>query len=372
MKMKPRIISLFTAIIFSFILYGCGPTAEESTKGNEIEEDAVVYPAVAVTESDPKEELNIPGELMSYYETDIYPKVNSYIKKINFNIGDNVKNGQILAELEAPELNAQLAEAYSKVKSSEAQLTASRSVYHRLLQAAGTRGAVSPNDMDVARSKITADSLSMLGANAVYESVQQMNSYLKIRAPFDGIITDRKLSPGAFVGPGDKSTVPIFKIKQQNILRLQIAVPERFMDAIRQDQPISFSVVSLPGVVFKGKINSISHNVDRQTRSELIEIQIPNPGKRLASGMYAQVILPVGRGHASLVVPSSSVATTLEKCFVVKVEDGKAKWVNVRKGMESDGKTEIFGAVKKGDMVLKTANDELQQGQLIKTSEVSY
>ncbi|MCF0054925.1 efflux RND transporter periplasmic adaptor subunit [Dyadobacter sp. CY356] len=370
--MKNRIILIYTAVAFTFMLYGCGSAAEENTKENEKEDEAVIYPAVAVTESDPKEELNIPGELMSYYETDIFPKVNSYIKKINFNIGDYVKNGQILAELEAPELNAQLAEAYAKVKSSEAQLTASRSVYRRLLQAAGTRGAVSPNDMDVARSKITADSLFMLGANAVYESVRQMNSYLKIRAPFNGIITDRKLSPGAFVGPGDKSTVPIFKIKQQNILRLQLAIPERFIDAVQQDQPVSFSVVSLPDEVFKGKINRISHNVDRQTRSELIEIQIPNPGNRLAPGMYAQVILPVGRGHASLVVPSSSVATTMEKCFVVKVEDGKAEWVNVRKGMESDGKTEIFGAVKKGDIVLKTANDELQQGQSIKISEASF
>ncbi|WP_159469918.1 efflux RND transporter periplasmic adaptor subunit [Dyadobacter sp. 3J3] len=370
--MKTRILLIFASLAMGCILNGCGKPAAENTTENEKEDDAVVYPVVAVTESDPKEELNIPGELMSYYETDIFPKVNSYIKKINNNIGDYVKSGQILAELEAPELNAQLAEAYSKVKSSEAQLTASRSVYRRLVQASGTRGAVSPNDMDVARSKITADSLSQLGSNAVYESVQQMNSYLKIRAPFDGVITDRRLSPGAFVGPADKTTVPIFKIKQQNILRLQIAVPERFMDAIRQNQPISFSVASLPGEIFKGKINRISHNVDRQTRSELIEIQIGNPGNRLASGMYAQVILPVGRGHASLIVPNSSVATTMEKCFVVKVENGKAKWIDVRKGMENDGKTEIFGNVKKGDIVLKTANDELRQGQEVKTSEATF
>ncbi|GLU52604.1 efflux RND transporter periplasmic adaptor subunit [Dyadobacter frigoris] len=370
--MKTRIMLYFAALSIGFMLNGCGSKASENAKDNEKEEEAVVYPAVAVSESDPKQELNIPGELMSYYETDVFPKVNSYIKKINFDIGDRVKTGQVLAELEAPELSAQLAEAYSKVRSSEAQLTASRSVYRRLLQAAATRGAVSPNDMDLARSKITADSLSLLGSSAVYASVQQMNSYLKIRAPFDGIIADRKLSPGAFVGPGDKSAMPIFRIKQQNILRLQLSVPERFMDAVQQNQPVSFSVVSLPGEIFKGKINRISHSVDRQTRSELIEIQIPNPSGRLASGMYAQVTLPVGRGHASLIVPSSSVATTMEKCFVVKVEDGKAKWINVRKGIEADGKTEIFGGVKKGDIVLKTANDELQQGQPVKVSQATF
>lgn len=371
--MKSKIIIVCNMIALGLAINGCTTKGAEDDKSNDPkEDDAVVYPAVKVSESSPGEKLQIPGELMSYYETDVYPKVNSYIKKMNVDIGDQVKTGQVLAELEAPELTSQLAEAYSKVRSSEAQMTASKAVYRRLLVAANTKGAVSPNDIDVARSKIIADSLSLLGSSAVYQAQQEMIGYLKIKAPFDGIITDRKLAPGAFVGPADKSATPMYRIKQESKLRLQLAVPERYTDALRENQPVSFSVVSLPGQIFNGKINRITHNIDRQTRSELIEIQIVNSNHKLAPGMYAQVSFPVGRAHTSLVVPSSAVSTTMEKCFVVRIENGKAHWVDVKKGMESDGKTEIFGSVKKGEIVLKTANDEISDGQSLKVAYTSF
>jgi RND family efflux transporter MFP subunit len=365
--MRTRIVIFCSVLIIAAATNGCSTRgAEEESKRNEKQDDEVVFPAVKVIRSNPGENLQIPGELMSYYETDVYPKVNSYIRKMNVDIGDKVHLGQVLAELEAPELTAQLAEAYAKVRSFEAQMIASKAIYRRLLVAANTKGAVSPNDMDVARSKIVADSLSLLGANAVYQAHQEMISYLRIKAPFDGIITDRKLAPGAFVGPADKSAVPMYRIKQESMLRLQVAIPERYTDAIREKQPISFSVVSLPGQMFKGKINRVTHNIDRQTRSELVEIQVMNPGQRLAPGMYAQVVLPVGRSHSSLIVPSSAVSTTMEKCFVIRIDNGRANWIDVKKGMESGGKTEIFGPVKDGDTVLKTANDEIPQGQQVK------
>lgn len=370
--MKSPIIFLIAIAVTSFLVEACSPSKAEKNENTTTGDEPIVYPVVKIIETKPSEELHIPGELMSFYETNIFSKVNSYIKKIHADIGDKVKSGQLLAELEAPELSAQLAEAYAKVRSSEAQLTASKSLYRRLLKASQTAGSVSPNDIDVARSKTIADSLSLLGSNAVYQSIQQMNSYLNVKAPFDGIIADRKLAPGAFVGPNDKNAMPIFSIKQESHLRLQIPVPERFVNAIRQNQLISFTVTSLPNSIFRGKINRISHNVERQTRSEIIEIDVPNSSLNLISGMYAQVILPITRGSKSLVVPSSAVTTTMEKCFVVKVENGKAVWVDIQKGMEIDGKTEIFGTVKVGDTILKTANDEIKNGTLIKVSETTF
>jgi len=370
--MKRPIIFAFAAIGANILFNACSTSQTEKFGEKSTEDDIIVYPVVKIAETKPTEELHIPGELMSYYETDIFSKVNSYIKKMYVDIGDKVSEGQLLAELEAPELNAQLAEAYSKVRSSEVQLMASKSVYRRLLKASQSPGAVSPNDIDVAHSKVVGDSLSLLGYSAVYKSIQEMNSYLKVKAPFSGIITDRKLSPGAFVGPDNKSMIPIFSIKQENRLRLQIPIPERYVDAIRQNQAISFSVMSLPNKVFKGNVKRISHNVERQTRSEIVEIDVQNPTMNLVSGMYAQVILPITKGHKSLVVPTSAVTITMEKCFVVKIEDGKTVWIDVKKGVENEGKTEIFGNVKAGDVVLKTANDEIKNGTLVKVSETAF
>lgn len=370
--MKRQIMLLLTASGMVVMLNACSSSNAENTGKTMGEEDEITWPAVKIEKASPTRELHLPGELTSYFETDIYPKVNSYIKKINVDIGDHVAEGQLLAELEAPELKSQLAEAYAKVKSAEAQWTAGKSTYRRILKAAQTPGAVSPYDLDVARSKTVADSLSLSGANAVYQSMQEMNGFLKVRSPFAGIITDRKLSPGAFVGPGEKTAVPVFKIKQEHKLRLQIAVPEKYLDAVRQNQPVSFTVMSFPDEVFKGKVNRISHNVEKQSRSEMIEIEIPNNSLRLVSGMYAMVNLPVERSGASLMVPSSAIATTMEKCFVVKVVDGKAQWVDVKKGMEADGKTEVFGQVKEGDIILKTASDEVKTGMSLKLVNTNY
>ncbi|MFY7827208.1 MAG: efflux RND transporter periplasmic adaptor subunit [Flectobacillus sp.] len=363
--MKRSHLIILTVLASSLSFYAC--TQSKSEPLNSASEEQVVYPAVKVETAKPSQELQIPGELESYFETDLFPKVNGYIKRINVDIGDKVASGQVLAVLDAPELSLQLAEATAKMRSAESQLNTSKSVFKRLQKANQTPGTVSPNDLDIAHSKIVSDSLTWLGTKAVYQSIQVMTEYLSIKAPFDGVVAERRLSPGAFVGPNDKSAVAIFKVKQENKLRLRIPVPERYINAIKLHQPIEFSVMNLPDKKFEGKVSRISHNVNKQTRSEIVEIDVPNPSLQLVSGTYTQVSLPLQRNVSSLVVPSSAVATTLEKCFVVKVENGLSSWVEVKKGIESEGKVEVFGDVKSGDIVLKTASDEIPNGIAIKT-----
>lgn len=363
--MKRSHLIILTVLASSLSFYSC--TQSKSEPLNSASEEQVVYPAVKVETAKPSQELQIPGELESYFETDLFPKVNGYIKRINVDIGDKVASGQVLAVLDAPELSLQLAEATAKMRSAESQLNTSKSVFKRLQKANQTPGTVSPNDLDIAHSKIVSDSLTWLGTKAVYQSIQVMTEYLSIKAPFDGVVAERRLSPGAFVGPNDKSAVAIFKVKQENKLRLRIPVPERYINAIKLHQPIEFSVMNLPDKKFEGKVSRISHNVNKQTRSEIVEIDVPNPSLQLVSGTYTQVSLPLQRNVSSLVVPSSAVATTLEKCFVVKVENGLSSWVEVKKGIESEGKVEVFGDVKSGDIVLKTASDEIPNGIAIKT-----
>lgn len=366
---------IHTALVVGvgFLLSQCGnSSAEKSRMEEDRVDEAVQYEAIRVTASRPASALNLPGELESYYETDLYPRVSSYVKALHVDIGDQVTKGQVLAELEAPELTANLTEAYSKVKAAEAVYGASKGTFLRVLRTSRTLGAISPVDLDASRTKAISDSLSIVAANAHYRSVQQLVSYLKITAPFTGGITDRRLSPGAFVGPGGQNGVPILKIKQLDRLRLRIAVPEAYLGDIRQGNPVQFSVRSFPRQTFTGRINRIANSVRPETRSELVEIDFQNKGNKLKPGMFASVQLPVNSAReGSLYVPKTAVVSTIDRTYVLKVVNGRAVRVTVQKGDKSAGQTQIFGDMKPGDIILKTASEDLADQAVVKTQLVS-
>lgn len=296
----------------------------------------------------------------------MFPKINSYIKIIHVDIGDKVKEGQLLVELEAPEIESQLSEAYSKMKSAEATYGATQANYKRLLQTNKTPGAVSVNDIDYARARAVSDSLQVVAASVHYSAAQQTASYLKIIAPFDGIITDRQLAPGDFVGPGERSVVPILKMKNESKLRLHIAIPEKYVAEVEEGKEVKFIVKSFPSNTFKGKITRLSKNVDVKNRSEIIEILIDNTDSKLMPGMYATVSLSSQRNEKSLFVPETSVVTNMEKCFVLRVDANKTvHWVSVQKGNRNKDKIEVYGDLKEGDTIIKQGSDEIKDGTVI-------
>ena len=357
---------LKSAVLFcaaGTLIYSCSSKKPEEQKDAE-EKQTMELAKVELLQ--PENSLTFPGELESFYATDIFPKINSYIKTIHVDIGDRVKEGQLLVELEAPEIESQLSESYSKMKSAEATFGATQANYKRLLQTNKTAGAVSINDIEYAKAHTVSDSLQVVAATVHYNSVQQINTYLKITAPFDGIITDRQLAPGGFVGPGERSVVPILKIKNEGKLRLHIAIPEKFIEEVEEGKEINFTVKSFPNSTFKGKINRLSKNVDTKTRSEIIEILIDNADSRLMPGMYATVILPSKRNEKSLFVPETAVVTNMEKCFVIKVDaNKKAHWISVQKGNKTKDKMEVYGDLKEGDAVIKQGSDEIKDGSII-------
>ncbi|GAB3773065.1 efflux RND transporter periplasmic adaptor subunit [Spirosoma horti] len=366
-------LRLTLLVSMTFLLSQCGNSSAEKNKIAETPVDEEIrYEAIRVTASRPTSELNLPGELESYYETDLYPRVSSYVKALHADIGDQVRKGQVLAELEAPELTANLTEAYSKVKAAEAVYGASKGIFLRVLRTSRTAGAISPVDLETARTKAISDSLAVVAANAHYSSVQQLVSYLKITAPFNGVITDRRLSPGAFVGPGGQNGVPILKIKQLDRLRLRIAVPEAYLGDIRRGAPVQFSVRSFQHQTFTGRINRISNNVRPETRSEMVEIDFSNKSSKLKPGMFASVRLPVNSsGEGSLYVPKSAVVSTIDRTFVQKIVNGKAVRTTVQKGDDAAGQTQVFGDLKPGDIILETASEDLADQAAVKTQLVN-
>jgi len=356
-----KYIKILLPILTIILLYSCG-----SDKNKKDDKKEVSYKTIKAEEGQPLVKISLPGELTGYYETGIYPKVNSYVKTIKVDIGDKVTKGQLIAELEAPELSSKLNEGYSKYKATEAVFLNSKGKYIRLLQTNKTQGAVSPYDLDLERSTVISDSLGYIASEANYHSLQELVSYLKITAPFDGVITERNISPGAFVGPSERNTQAMLVIKNESVLRLRISVPEKYVSGIKKDQEIAFNVSAYPDKKFTGKVSRAASNINTELRSEVIEIEVNNKEGLLLPGMYAKVDLNLSRSEKAVVVPQSSVATSMERCFIIKVVDNKARIINVQKGNSTDGKVEVFGDVKSGDIILKEASDEIKDGMTLK------
>lgn len=356
-------------------LGGCNPTdASQGQSATATEKTTtpvsadVRYDAVRVTATQPAQSLSLPGELDSYFQTDIFPRVSSYVRALHADIGDHVRQGQVLAELDAPELTSALSEARSKENVAAAAFQASRGTYRRLRQTARTPGAVSPLNLDQARTQATSDSLNVVAARSHYQAAAQMAAYLRITAPFTGVITDRTLAAGAFVGPNGQNGVPLFKLKQVNRLRLRLAVPEAYVGDVRDGAPVQFSVRTFPGQTFTGKINRVAGNVTPGTRSEIVEIDVNNPRERLKPGMFAAATLPIKAPKSSLFVPKTAVVSTAERTYVIRVTGGKTELVNVQKGDENGGQVQVFGPLQAGDVVLKAGNEEIGKGEPVQVA----
>lgn len=324
--------------------------------------------AVRVTATQPAQSLSLPGELESYFQTDISPRVSAYVQRLHTDIGDHVRQGQLLADLDAPELTAALNEALSKQKAAEAVFQSSRGTYHRLQQTARTAGAVAPLQLAQARTQVVTDSLNVAAARSHYNAARQMTSYLHLTAPFAGVITERNLSPGAAVGTGGPGALPLFKLRQLSRLRLRVAVPEAYVAEVQQGSPVEFSVKPFPGRTFAGRITRIAGSVQAATRSEQVEIEIPNSKEELKPGMFASASLPITRPQSSIFVPKSAIVTTAERTYVIRVAQGHAGLVDIQQGDENNGQVQVFGKLQAGDVILRTGTEDVAEQQAVQVA----
>src|SRR5438552_745332 len=336
-----------------------------------VEVTRVVSRKLAVT-------VRLPGELQPYEVVAVFPKITSFVDWIGVDRGSAVKAGQLMVRLVAPEIAAQRGEAQSKLQAavaqraeSEAKLASEQSTYERLRTASGTPGVVAGNDLEVEqravegnRARLDAAAQSEKAAKAALQSITEIQGYLQVRAPFDGVVTERNVHPGALVGPGSGSgaNVPLLRVEQIARLRAVVPVPEKYVAGMTEGAKVDFSVPAFPNQTFSGTVARIAHSVDVKTRTMPVELDVANPKGRLASGMFPEVLWPVHRSEATLFVPASSVARTTEATFVVRIRDGTAEWVNVQTG-EVDGKLiELFGDLQPGDEVASRGTDELRLG----------
>ncbi|HEY2014460.1 MAG TPA: efflux RND transporter periplasmic adaptor subunit [Bryobacteraceae bacterium] len=326
--------------------------------------------------------LTLPGEFQPYQEVEIHAKITGFVERVLVDRGSHVKKDELLATLDVPEMKAQRAEAEAKVQSLEAQraeaeakLVSEQSTYERLKAASATPGVISGNELTIAqksvdadRSQVQAAESSIRAAQAAVNAIQDLEKYLQVTAPFDGVITERNVHPGALVGPsGDKAQGAMFHLEQNTRLRLVVAVPEVDVSGLATGAHVQFTVPAYPGQTFSGVISRVSHSMDPKTRAMPVELDVSNPRGQLAPGMYPTVNWPVHGAKPSIVVPATSVVTTTERTFVIRAKNGLAEWVNVSKGPPAGPDSiEVVGALQPGEKIVKRASDEIREGAPLK------
>ncbi len=301
------------------------------------------------------------------------------MKSIQVDRGSRVKAGELLAQLEAPEILTQQAQAQAAYQSAESQFAAGKSklasdqaTFQRMSVAAKVPGVVAGNDLDIAQRTAQTDEANVAAlektAAAAEESVKavaELESYLNITAPFDGEVTTRFVHPGALVGltaGGAGTMTPIVRVETLTRHRLVVPVPENDAGGIPEGALVNFSVASFPGRTFRAPIARISHDVDTKTRTMPVELDVRDTKAELVPGTFCEIEWPVRRAYPTLFVPSSAVASDLQRTFVIRVRQNHTEWVDVTTGARTDNLVEIFGDLHEGDKVVLRATDQMPPG----------
>lgn len=352
--MKYKIIFIFAIISFT----ACTNKSEKKEETNQA--SAVKYDSAVVERGGVSTIIRLPAQLAAYQEVSIFPKVNGYVKDILVDIGSKVSKGSLLMVLQAPELEQAVLQAKERYAKANADYLIDKERSERLQEAAKTAGAISPIDISTAKAKMEADMALSNAEKANWQMQQTMMSYLRVTAPFDGVITERNVSTGALVNATDK-TKPMLELKQVEHLRLQVDIPEAVASTLKNGDSISFYVNAFQGRKMTGIVARKSNNVNAQFRTERIEIDVMNKDGNLVPGMFADVQLKSSGDANAMFVPKSAVVTSTERKYVLLLKDGKVKKVDVSTGNASADKIEIYGNLQVGDKVIAVANDEIKE-----------
>ena len=340
--------------------------------------------------------LSIAGEFLPYQEVELHAKVAGYIKKINVDIGDHVHTGEVLAVLEVPELAAQvqgadagirhsqdeIVRAQNEVARDEAAHAALHAAYKRLKQAAEARpGLVAEQELDDSQAKDMSSEAQVEAAKSALSAARQqldvskasqmqvtaMSDYSHITAPFDGVVTWRYSDTGALVQAGTSAgnAQPVVKIAQVSVLRLRIPVPESLCENVHVGEPADISVQAT-GEHFTGKVTRFTDALDRSTRSEQVEIDVPNQKLHLDPGMYADVVLQTQNRANALLIPIQALNQTENGLSVFVVDNNnRVEARDIHTGLESPNHVEVTAGLNEGDRVIVGNLSSYHPGQLV-------
>ncbi len=329
----------------------------------------VALTAVAVVspkQTAPTEEIILPGNVQPFITSPIYARTNGYLKKWYFDIGAHVKQRQLLAVIETPEVDQQLQQARSNLLTAQANLelaAITKGRYQGLLKT----NAVSQQDVDNAVGTYNANKAIVEADQAAVEQFTALVSFEKIYAPFDGVITARNTDIGDLINSGSAGGVKtdLFHISQPGTLRVYVNVPEEYSRGVKVGMTADLSLAEFPGRKFQGKLVRTADAINMTTRTLLIEIDVDNPAGTLLTGSYAEVHLQVPSQASTFLLPVNTLLFRSEGLRVGIVRDGKVVLTAVTPGHDFGNQIEIVSGLKADDQVIINPPDSIVSGQAV-------
>jgi RND family efflux transporter MFP subunit len=335
-------------------------TLVENTQQNSILAVAVTTP----THGAGPLEITLPANTEAYIDTPIYARTSGYLRRWYADIGTRVHRGEVLADIETPELDQQVQAAQADLATSQAnlqiaQITAQR--WEKLL----AKNAVSRQEADQATSDFSARQSALGSAQANLRRLQQLQGYEKVYAPFDGVITARNVDIGSLIQAGDSNSpgAELFHMDSIGKLRLFVPVPEVYASAVRNGERIEVTSDAAPNEQFFGTIVRDADAINISTRTLNVEVDVPNPDHKLLPGQYAFIHLPIPPSRASMTLPSNVLLFRAEGLRVGVVRNGHVQLVPVQIGHDYGATVEITSGLTPQDQVILNPSDSLAEGE---------
>ena len=331
----------------------------------------LAVPSVAIVSlehSAAAQEIVLPGNVQPFVSAPIYSRTNGYLRRWFVDIGTHVKKGQLLAEIETPEVDQQLEQSRSNLATAQANLRLAEITKNRYQGLLATH-AVAQQDVDNAVGTYNANKTIVDADQANVKQLEVLQSFEKIYAPFDGIITARNTDTGRLIASGNSGgvTADLFQISQPGKLRVYVNVPEQYSQDAKPGMTADLTLAEFPGRKFQGKLVRTSNAINYATRTLVVEVDVDNPGGELLSGAYTEVHLKVDGQGSSYLLPVSALIFRSQGLQVAVVKDGNAVLTPVTPGRDFGDRIEIVSGLKGDESVISNPPDSIVTGEKVQT-----
>lgn len=364
--MKNKIIFLIVILI----ILGTIPKIWRYSKSLHVENEPFTAYYETVSYDNKIPDIQLSGELKPYYHSEIYSKIDGILDKRFVNIGDNVKQGELLAIISAPIIDADKIMAQKSLTEAKYRQTLAHDTYFRYKNAFND-GAIAPQEMQNKETDYKTAQMQYKVAQANLERANSMQNYEYIKAPFSVIITKYNLDTGANVVAGGSTTSTLlFEISQIDKLRLRIDIPQSYIDRVELNQKIKFFIPEEPDKIYIGTLSKLSKSFDTSTRTMKAEITVENKDLKLFAGQYVKAIIPFETKNKILLVKNSAIITDENGSRVLTVDDNNIlHFKRVEIGKDFGDVVEIISGLSEKDKIVINYNDNLKDGQKVLSKE---
>ena len=371
-RMKLFVVCLAAALLAGFIVVHVLRASAERRLERETVDAASAPPVVDVTtvgNAPDSMALNLPGQTAAWYESTIFARVDGYVGNWTADIGDHVSKGQVLATLDTPDLDAQLAAARAKVKAAQALVEFSKSTYERWKDS--PNGVVSEQERESKKADFDNAEAQLGLDQADVDRYLALTQFKEVTAPYSGVIVERHIDIGNLVTAGSTaSTTALYRIVKDDTIRVFVDVPQSAAQHMKAGMEAHVTASNLPGRTFSGRVTRTADAISEQTRTLRVEVDIPNPSHALVSGMYVDVAFDVPN-TGLIQVPASALVFRSSGPQIAVVKDGKIDFRDVRIARDNGSSVEISSGLVAGEKVALNIGSRGTQGETVSAQDVS-